>query len=93
MAEARHGRSLSPCPDDRPDEPREQPFLEPGILDLLLTRHPAQVHLDELVRSSPEDRVLVKACRVNLVADGLVHGHGDFVVPTRAADRFRELGG
>jgi hypothetical protein len=79
-------------PDDRTDEPREQPFLEPGILDLLLTRHPAQVHLDELVRSSPEDRVLVEDAVMNLVADGLAHRHGDFVAPTRAAVRFRELG-
>lgn len=78
--------------DDRTDEPREQPFLEPGILDLLLTRHPAQVHLDELFRSSPEDRVLVEDAVMNLVADGLAHRHGDFVVPTRAAVRFREFG-
>lgn len=77
--------------DQRTDVPDDLLSLQPGILDLVLRRHPAQVHIDEVFRSSPEDRVLVEDAVMDLVADGLIHRHGDFVVPTRAAVRFRQL--
>jgi hypothetical protein len=71
----------------------DEPSSDGGLVDLgPLARLPAQVRLDELFRSSPEDCVLVEDAVMNLVADGLADRHGDFVVPTRAAVRFREFG-
>ena len=74
------------------DEPVSHDVLEHGVLHLVLARHPAQLRLDELVRAVGEDELLVNDAVANLVVDGLLHRHGDFVVPTRAALRFDELG-
>ena len=74
------------------DEPVPHDVLEHSVLHLVLARHPAQVHVDELVRAVGGKDFLVNDAVTDLVADGLLHRHGDFVVPTRAALRFDELG-
>ena len=74
------------------DEPPSHDVLEHGVLHVVLSRHPAQLTVDELVRAIGENPIVVKDAVTELVADGLLHRHGDFVVPTRAAVRFGELG-
>ena len=74
------------------DEPVPQDVLEQGVLQHVLARHPAQVHFDELVRAMREEDFLVQDAVTELVAEGLLHRHGDFVFSTRAAVRFDELG-
>lgn len=70
---------------------------EATVLRWLLALHPVQITLRELGRDvceNPEDfaerDALERAVR-DLVAAGLLHRSGDFVVPTRAALRFDEL--
>ena len=74
------------------DEAPPQDVLEHGLLHLVLERHPAQLHLDEVVRELAEQRFLVDDALAALVGAGLLHRHGDFVTATRAAVRFDELG-
>ncbi|HEX8083325.1 MAG TPA: hypothetical protein VF529_03485 [Solirubrobacteraceae bacterium] len=73
------------------DEPAAQDVLEHGVLHEVLVRHPAQLTFDELVRAMGEPSFLVQDAVTQLVADGLLHRHGDFVLATRAAVRFDEL--
>lgn len=73
------------------DEPASQDVLEHGVLHLVLSRHPAQLTFDELVRAMGEPAFLVQDAVTDLVADGLLHRHGDFVLATRAAVRFDQL--
>lgn len=74
------------------DEPVSHDVLEHGVLHLVLRRHPAQLTFDELVRAAGEPAFMVEDAVAELVADGLLHRHGDFVVASRAAVRFDELG-
>jgi hypothetical protein len=74
------------------DEPPAQDVLEHGVLHHVLSRHPAHVHFDELVREMGDERFLIEDAVTQLVADGLLHRHGEFVLATRAAVRFDELG-
>lgn len=71
--------------------------IESAVLQLVLALHPAQVTLAELVRelggespSFAERDAIDRAIR-DLTGAGLLHAHGAFVVPTRAALRFSEL--
>ena len=75
------------------DEPPAQDILEHGLLHEVLARHPAQLTFDELVRALGEERFLVEDAVTALVGAGLLHRHGDFIVASRAAVRFDELGG
>lgn len=73
------------------DEPVPQDVLEHGVLHHVLSLHPAQVRFDELVRAMGEKQFLVEDAVTQLLADGLLHRHGEFVIATRAAVRFAEL--
>ena len=74
------------------DEPPAQDILEHALLNEVLARHPAQLTFDELVRALGEERFLVEDAVTALAGAGLVHRHGEFIVPSRAAVRFDELG-
>lgn len=72
--------------------------MERAVLGMLVSLHPIQLTLDELVRAMTEgaedfgscDSVVTAASQ--LVGSGLLHRHGQFVLPTRAALRAMELG-
>jgi len=71
--------------------------VEAAVLRQLLTLHPAQVTLAELLREigvEPEDfaqRDAVERAVRDLEATGLAHRRDDFVLPSRAALRLDEL--
>ena len=75
----------------------EAPEIEAAVLMLLLALHPAQVTLDELALEIADGPGRVEAAAAveqavgGLVASGLLHRHGDFVLPTRAALRCHQL--
>jgi hypothetical protein len=64
---------------------------ESAVLALLLDEHPIQLTMEELIvvlcadpdRGDPEDAGKRAVCE--LVGAGLVHRHGGFLTPTRAA--------
>lgn len=63
--------------------------LETALLTLVLERHPAPVHRDDLARAFATDdwRSSVTA----LIADGLLHEEGALLVASRAAVRAADL--
>jgi hypothetical protein len=71
--------------------------VQQAALAILLDAHPAQLSVDELAceltdrphEFGPRDAI-DNAVR-DLIGAGLVHRHGMFVFPTRAAVRFDEL--
>ena len=65
------------------------PDLDAAVLALVLARHPAPVHRDELRRvfAGEDWRTSARA----LTDDGLVHREGRLLVASRAAVRAREL--
>jgi hypothetical protein len=71
--------------------------IQQAALATLLDAHPAQLAVDELVREltdRPDEfgpRDAIENAVRDLVGAGLVHRHGTFVFPTRAAVRFDEL--
>lgn len=75
----------------------EDARTEAAVLRWLLALHPAQITFVELLREvceEPEDfaqRDAIERAVRDLVATGLVHRHGEFVIPSRAALRFDEL--
>jgi predicted transcriptional regulator with HTH domain len=80
-----------------PDPGRDQAILQQAVLELLLEQHPAQLSISELsseLSSDPssfaEQDAIENAVR-ELVGVGLVHRHGGFVFPTRAAVAAAEL--
>jgi hypothetical protein len=95
-----HGRA-----DRRPDfEHRNEATSEECdtaidlvVLVLVLHRHPAQLTVAELQREIVEDQrsfaqtdAIERAVR-DLTGAGLLHRHGQFAIPTRAALRFDAL--
>ena len=70
--------------------------IESTVLIQLLAAHPVRLTLEELVRelegeaAFEADDAVRRAVR-DLGGTGLVHVHGEFVSPTRAALRGREL--
>ena len=58
-------------------------------LGLLLERHPAPVHVEELARNV--DNVAAHDAVASLVRDGLAHQEGSLVFASRAAVRADEL--
>jgi hypothetical protein len=68
------------------------------VLDEVLTLYPESLTLDEVVREVTaasaefDERDQVERAVRDLAGGGLLHRHGDLVVPTRAAVLFRALG-
>jgi hypothetical protein len=77
----------------------EDAAIEAAVLRQLLTLHPVQVTVEELLRElgvEPEDyprRDAVERAVRDLSAAGLLHRLDDFAIPSRAALRFDELMG
>lgn len=75
----------------------EDAATESAVLQQVLSLHPAQVTMAELIRelAGPEpafaERDAVERAVRDLSAAGLLHRRQDFVIPTRAALRFSEL--
>ena len=75
----------------------EDHHAQQAILALLLETHPGQLAVDEVMREltdRPDEfgpRDAIENAVRDLVGAGLVHRHGPFVFPTRAAVRFDEL--
>jgi len=88
----RRREERSRCPTEREDA-----ILERAVLALVLSQHPAQLTIPELTRELSEDpehptqRDAVQRALHDLVGSGLLHRHGAFVLPTRAALRFDRL--
>jgi hypothetical protein len=79
--------------------PPDEDYVDRAVLGLLLERHPGAVPLDELARELVHASQRPKLTRpaahdgvAHLVAAGLARRHADFVVASRAAVRFDELG-
>jgi hypothetical protein len=83
--------------DDSWTPAAEDAATESAVLQQLLALHPAQLTVVELIREvggeSPgfAERDAIERAVRDLIRAGLLHSHGDFVVPTRAALRFNEL--
>lgn len=75
----------------------EDAAIESVVLRQVLHFHPAQLTAAELIREvggeSPDfaERDAILRAIADLAAVGLLHSHGAFVIPTRAALRFNEL--
>lgn len=83
-------------PARRPPD-REGETIEAAVLELLLALHPTQLTLDELSREIGTtggrlgDTEITEPAVHHLVGAGLLHHHGPFLVPTRAALRCDQL--
>ena len=89
-------RNPTDCPQDSRSSAEEDREIEHGVLTFLLGEHPTHLTVAEVDRalnagrqSYPEDAV-ERAAR-ELIGAGLLHRHGDFVMPTRAALYFEWL--
>jgi hypothetical protein len=86
---------VSACGDEPNVTDHDQ--VQQAALAILLDANPAQLAVDELVREltdRPDEfgpRDAIENAVRDLVGAGLVHRHGPFVFPTRAAVRFDEL--
>ncbi len=86
---------MSGCGDEPDVTDHEQ--VQQAALAILLDAYPAQLSVDELAREltdRPDEfgpRDAIENAVRDLVGAGLVHHHGPFVFPTRAAVRFDEL--
>ncbi len=75
----------------------EDDATEAALLQQVLSLHPTQVTLAELVRElcgeAPgfRERDAIERAVRDLVAAGLLHHREEFVLPTRAALRFSQL--
>lgn len=69
----------------------EDAIAQSGVLAFVIEEHPDHMTLSELVlamRRQPErqgERDLFERAVRELVGAGLLHRHGEFIVPTRAA--------
>lgn len=72
--------------------------LERAVIEAVVHLHPVQLTIDELIRQltdTPDDfasRDRIEIAVQQLVRAGLLHRHGQFVLPTRALLRVLELG-
>jgi len=77
----------------------EDAKYERAVLMAVLETHPTQVTEAELIREYAGDPADFATCDAfgravrDLVGVGLLHRNGDFVLPTRAAVRVKELWG
>jgi hypothetical protein len=75
----------------------EDAAVESTVLRQVLILHPAQVTLEELIREIAADpdafaeRDAIERAVRDLAHAGLLHRHGEFVIPSRASLRFSEL--
>jgi hypothetical protein len=84
-------REHHPAPRERPGHGTEE---RPSMQDERVIHHvrsqdPAQVRFDELVRAMDEDRFFVDDAVKQLVADGLLYRHGDFVLANESRRAIR----
>ncbi len=88
-----------PDPDVRNEATtvQQDAAVETAVLALILTRHPAQLTLAELVREVADDPdefrqvdAIHRAVR-DLGGVGLLNRNGEFLVPSQAALRFNHL--
>jgi hypothetical protein len=83
--------------DDNLTPAAEDAATESAVLQQVLDFHPVQVTVAELVREigggSPgfAERDAIERAVRDLTSAGLLHDHQRFVMPTRAALRFKEL--
>jgi hypothetical protein len=68
-------------------------FAQQAVMALVLTEHPAQLTSAEVEREIAQggdfaDRDAVQRAVRDLAGVGLLHRHGDFVLPTRAVLHF-----
>ncbi|MGD9737319.1 MAG: hypothetical protein AB7V58_17180 [Solirubrobacterales bacterium] len=91
--------SEHPDPDTRNEATTVQrdTAIETGVLALVLSRHPAQLTLAELIREMADDPgefrqvdAINRAVR-DLGGVGLLNRNGEFLVPSQAALRFNRL--
>lgn len=91
------------CPDARCQpgsavSPVDVNALERTVVEAVIDMHPIQLTLDELIREltdTPDDfasRDRIEIAVQQLARAGLLHRHGQFVLPTRALLRAVELG-
>jgi hypothetical protein len=86
-----------PSPDGSPSIAAEDARTEDAVLAFVLAEHPAQFTLRELARElsgGSEDFTALDTIQravCELAGSGLLHRHGDFVLPTRAAVRFSRM--
>jgi hypothetical protein len=84
-----HDDSLTPAGEDT--------ATESAVLQQVLDIHPVLVTAAELIRElgggSPgfAERDAIERAVRDLIGAGLLHEHGSFLIPTRAALRFSEL--
>lgn len=75
----------------------EEDRIQVAILSLLLALHPVQLTLSELTREMADDpeefaeRDQIRQAARDLTGAGLLHRHGPFLIPTRAALHFDGL--
>ena len=67
----------------------EEAACDRALLGVLLALHPIQLTLAELGRELGGPAAEIEDSVRRLAAGGLVHRHGEFVIPTRAADLSR----
>lgn len=70
-------------------ETRGAEAMEAAVLTLILHRHPAPVHGDDLARAFAGDDW--EAAVAGLIGDGLLHREGALYVAARSAVRVSEL--
>lgn len=78
-------RSDSRSVSDMQDE------VEWAVLSRVLAYHPAQLTAEEIARELGDPPAAIEESLDALRGAGLLHPHGLFVLPTRAAVRFDEL--
>lgn len=84
-------------PSGLPDAAAKDVHMEFVVLTYLLDEHPAQLTIAELSRALDaepdgfDDRDAVQRAVRELAGAGLLHRHGEFVLPTRAARYFERL--
>ena len=79
--------------ESSPSTASENTTVERAALALVLSRHPERLTSSELAREfgrPAADRDLERAVQ-SLVDAGLLHRHGDFLLPSRSALRFDRL--
>ena len=78
--------------------PVDAKALERAVVEAVVDLHPIQLTIDELIREltdTPDDfasRDRIETAAQQLARAGLLHRHGQFLLPTRALIRAIELG-
>lgn len=89
--------TMSEAPNDRRNGPDEDLAMEEAVLERILTLHPARLTIDELIlemvgeEAEFGDEDAVRRAVRDLSGVGLLHLQQEFISPTRAALRYREI--